>query len=73
MGSTMPLDPQTQFDQHLLEMIEQSPTGIPPATPAHQEVLARLMSAHQVYHSADHHDGYVTVHALAQLPSSEVK
>ena len=65
----MPLDPQTQFDQHLLEMIEQSPTGSPPATPAHQEALARLMSAHQVYHSADHHDGYATVHALAQLPS----
>jgi len=65
----MPLDPQTQFDQHLLEMIENSPTGIPPATPAHQEALARLISAHQVYPSANHREGYVTMHALAQLPS----
>lgn len=65
----MPLDPQTQFDQHLLEIIESSPTGIPPATPAHQEALARLIAAHQVYHSADHREGYVTVHALTQLPS----
>lgn len=64
----MPLDPLTQFDQHLLEMIEQSPTGTSPKTPAHQQALARLIAAHQVYHSADHQEGYATVHALTQLP-----
>ncbi len=64
----MPLDSQAQFDQHLLEMIASNPTGAVPVTPAHQEALARLVSAHQVYPSADHKDGYVTMHTLAQLP-----
>lgn len=64
----MPLDPQAQFDQHVLDMIEQSPTGAVPHTPAHQDALRRLVDAHQVYASADHPDGYASVRALANLP-----
>lgn len=63
----MPHDARNQFEQHVLEMIEQSPTGAVPHTPAHQEALAHLIATHKVYASADFPDGYATVHALAAL------
>ena len=37
-----------------------------PHTPTHQDALHRLIAAHQVYASADHAEGYVTVHTLTQ-------
>ncbi len=61
-------DPHAQFDQTLLDLIEHSPTGAVPHTPAHQDALGRLRTAHQVYPSADHKGGYVTVRSLAALP-----
>jgi hypothetical protein len=61
-------DPHAQFDQALLDLIEHSPTGAVPHTPAHQDALGRLRAAHQVYPSADHKGGYVTVRSLAALP-----
>jgi hypothetical protein len=64
----MTLDPHTQFDQAVLDKIEQSPTGAVPYTPAYQDALNRLRTSHQVYSSADHKGGYVTVRSLASLP-----
>lgn len=64
----MPHDPHAQFDQTVLEMIEHSPVGAVPHTPAYQDALNRLRAAHQVYASADHKGGYVTVRSLAALP-----
>ena len=61
-------DPHAQFDQTVLEMIEHSPVGAVPYTPAYQDGLNRLRAAHQVYVSADHKGGYVTVRSLAALP-----
>ncbi|MCF3651036.1 hypothetical protein [Synoicihabitans lomoniglobus] len=65
----MPLDPHAQFEQHVLENLEFSPTGEVPHTPAHQEALAHLIAAHQVYPSADHAHGHVSVRTLAALPA----
>jgi hypothetical protein len=65
----MPHDPNAQFDQTVLEMIEHSPMGSVPVTPTYQDALARLYAAHQVYASADHRDGHVTARSLARLPS----
>jgi len=62
----MPLSP---FDQTVLEMIEHSPVGAVPLTPAYQDALSRLKAAHQLYASADHKDGHATAHALGGLPS----
>lgn len=62
-------DPYAQFDQTVLEMIEHSPVGAVPHTPAYQDGLRRLRASHQVYVSADHKGGYVTVRSLAALPS----
>jgi len=62
-------DPETQFDQAVLEMIEHSPTGAVPVTPTYQDALNRLYASHQVYAHADHRDGHVTARALARLPS----
>ena len=62
-------DPHAQFDQTVLESIEYSPTGAVPHTPAYQDSLGRLRASHQVYVSADHKGGYVTVRSLTKLPS----
>lgn len=58
-------DPLAQFDQTLLDLIEHSPTGMVPHTPAYQDGLRRLRATHQVYVSADHAGGYVTARSLA--------
>jgi hypothetical protein len=65
----MSLDPSAQMEQAVLEMIEHSPVGAVPHTPTHRDALARLIAAHQVYGSADHKDGFVTVRSLAALPA----
>jgi len=64
----MPTDPGARFDEAVLEMIERSPTGAVPVTPAYQDALGRLRAAHQVYPHADHPDGHVTARSLARLP-----
>jgi hypothetical protein len=64
----MPHDPNAQFDQTVLEMIEHSPLGAVPVTPTYQDALARLYASHQVYAHADHKDGHVTARSLARLP-----
>lgn len=56
------------MDQRVLEMIEQSPVGAVPSTPAFQDALNRLRAAHQVYADADHKGGFVTAHSLAGKP-----
>lgn len=65
----MPQDPHAQLDQTVLEMIEHSPVGAVPHTPTYQDALRRLQASHQVYPSADHKGGHVTVRSLAALPS----
>ncbi|HTJ78065.1 MAG TPA: hypothetical protein VL357_03640 [Rariglobus sp.] len=64
----MPHDPHAQIDQTVLEMIEHSPVGAVPHTPSYQDALKRLVASHQVYVSADHKGGHVTVRSLAGLP-----
>lgn len=64
----MASDPHAAFDQNVLEMIEHSPVGAVPRTPAYQDALGRLRAAHQVYVSADYADGFVTVRSLAARP-----
>ena len=66
-------DPHAQFDEAVLDMIERSPTGAVPSTPAYQDSLVRLYAAHKVYSSADHKDGHVTVRSLAGSPSFHAK
>ena len=61
--------PHAQFDEAVLDMIDRSPIGAVPTTPAYQDALVRLYAAHQVYASADHKDGHVTARSLASLPS----
>lgn len=53
----------------MLEMIEHSPSGVVPHTPTYQDALKRLRDSHQVYPSADHKNGWVTVRSLAALPA----
>ena len=65
----MSLDPAAQLEQTILDMIEHSPVGAVPHTPTYRDALARLLASHQVYPSADHKDGYVTVRSLAALPA----
>lgn len=65
----MPHDPHAQFDHAVLDMIDHSPVGAVPATPAYQDALIRLYAAHQVYSSADHREGHVTARSLAALPA----
>ena len=65
----MPNDPNAHFDQKVMEMIEHSPIGAVPVTPAYQDALKRLYASHQVYPSADHKGGHVTARSLAQLAS----
>ena len=50
-------------------MIEHSPVGALPHTPTYQDALRHLLASHQVYASADHKNGYVTVRSLAAAPS----
>lgn len=64
----MPQDPHAPFDQTVLEMIERSPVGAVPFTPTYQDALKRLYASHQIYASADHKDGHVTVRSLAKAP-----
>lgn len=64
----MPHNPHAQIDQTVLEMIEHSPVGAVPHTPAYQDALVRLRAAHQVYVSADHKNGFVSVRSLSALP-----
>jgi hypothetical protein len=66
---TMSHDPHAQNDQNVLDMIERSPVGAVPHTPTYQDSLKRLIAMHQVYVSADHKGGYVTVRSLATGPS----
>ena len=65
----MPHDPNAQFDQAALDVIEHSPVGALPYTPAYRDALARLYASHQVYPSADHKGGHVTARSLRNLPS----
>ena len=62
-------DPNEQFDHAVLDIIEHSPIGAVPHTPAYQDALKRLHASHQVYPDADHKDGHVTAGSLAKLPS----
>jgi len=62
----MPQDPNAQFDQTVLEMIEHSPIGAVPLTPAYQDALKRLYASHQAYADADHKKGHVTARSLAK-------
>jgi hypothetical protein len=64
----MSQNPNEHFDQAVLNLIEHSPTGAVPATPAYQDSLKRLYAAHQAYADADHKDGHVTARSLARLP-----
>jgi hypothetical protein len=64
----MPSDPHAQFDHAVLDIIDHSPIGAVPHTPAYQDALKRLYASHQVYADADHKDGHVTARALARLP-----
>lgn len=64
----MSQNPHAQFDETVLEMIEHSPIGAVPQTPAHRDAVGRLLAAHQIYADADHKDGYVTARSLARLP-----
>lgn len=64
----MPHSPHAQFDQTVLDMIEHSPIGAVPHTPAYRDALERLYASHQVYADADHKDGHVTVRSLAKRP-----
>src|SRR5260221_14622228 len=65
----MPTDPHAQFDQTVLDMIEHSPVGAVPHTPAYVDALKRLLASHQVYADADHKDGHVTARGMARRPS----
>jgi hypothetical protein len=64
----MPHNPHAAFDHSVLELIEHSPIGAVPGTPAYQDALDRLRASHQVYPDAEHHDGFVTVRALSTRP-----
>lgn len=64
----MPQDPNAAFDQTVLDMIEHSPIGAVPMTPAYQDALKRLYASHQAYADADHKKGHVTARSLAKKP-----
>src|SRR4051812_4254544 len=65
----MPQDPHAHFDHTVLDMIEHSPIGAVPHTPAYSDALGRLYASHQAYASADHKGGHVTARSLATKPS----
>ncbi len=50
-------------------MIEHSPVGAVPHTPAYADALGRLYASHQAYADADHKGGHVTARSLAKRPS----
>jgi hypothetical protein len=60
----MSQDPNSQFDQTVLEMIEHNPGGSVPGTPSYQDSLKRLYAAQKVYANADRRDGHVTARSL---------
>jgi hypothetical protein len=64
----MPHDPHADFDHGVLDLIERSPIGAVPGTPAFRDALDRLRVSHQVYPDADHKDGFVTVRSLSTRP-----
>jgi hypothetical protein len=64
----MSQDPNSQFDQTVIEMIEHSPGGTVPGTPSYQDALKRLYAAQKVYANADRKDGHVTARSLAAAP-----
>ena len=64
----MPYNPNAEFDHAVLDLIEHSPTGAVPVTPAYQDALGRLYAAQQVYVDADHKGGHVTARSLTRLP-----
>lgn len=61
-------DPNAKFDEAVLEMIERSPSGSVPHTPAYADALGRLYAQQKIYHDADHKDGHITARSLAQAP-----
>lgn len=65
----MSQDPNAAFDHTVLDLIDHSPTGAVPATPAYQDALKRLYASQQIYASADHKNGHVTARSLASAPS----
>jgi len=65
----MSQDPNAQFDQAVMEMIEHSPIGAVPHTTSYVESLTRLYATHQVYPSADHKGGHATARSLSRSPS----
>jgi hypothetical protein len=64
----MPPHPHAQFDETVLDLIEHSPIGAVPVTPAYQDALRRLYDSHQIYADADHKGGHVTARSLARKP-----
>ncbi len=64
----MPQDPHAEFDRNVLDLIEQSPIGAVPRTPAYTDAIDRLVASHQIYPHADHPKGFVTVRSLATRP-----
>ena len=70
----MSADPNAQFDQTVLELIEHHPQGAVPGTPAYQDALRRLYGTHQVYASADSGDSWMPiVHDLPAVLSVEAQ
>ena len=65
----MPQHPQVDFDQTVLDLIDNSPVGALPHTPTYDEALARLIATHQVYVNADHKGCHVTARSLSRQPS----
>jgi hypothetical protein len=65
----MPNDPSEHFDLTVLDLIDHSPVGAVPGTPAYQDSLKRLYATHRAYADADHKGGHVTARSLARLPS----
>ena len=72
-ASLMTPDPNVQFDQTVLDMIEHSPIGAVPVTPSYQDAIKRLYASHQAYADADHKAGHVTARALARLPTFQAE
>jgi hypothetical protein len=68
LSGAMPHDPHAKFDHDVLDLIEQSPVGAVPRTPAYQDAVGRLSASHQIYPDADHPNGFVTVRSLAARP-----
>lgn len=66
---TMPHNPHEQFDQTVLDIIDHSPIGAVPVTPAYQDAIGRLYASHQAYANADHKDTHVTARSLAKVPA----